>query len=90
MGKIMEEQLALQGEETLKTSQQSQDQIPHDPNAATRFPGGYTPVGEGIDNTPIETAPSSNVGEVEVTAGIDFSNPALESYGSSPAAYFPL
>ncbi len=79
----MEEQLALQGEETIKTSQQSQDQIPHDPNSADKFPGGYTPVGEGVDNTPVETAPTNNVGEVEVTANIDLTNPTLESYGGS-------
>jgi len=79
----MEDQLELQGEETLKMSQQSQDQTQHDPNAAARFPGGYTPVGEGVDNTRVETAPSINVGQLEVTTDIDFSNPSLESYGSS-------
>jgi hypothetical protein len=73
----------FQLEENLKMSQQAQDHSPYDPNAAVLFPDGYTPVGDVSINTPVEDAPSINVGEVEVTASIDFSNSALESYGSS-------
>ena len=79
----------LQLEEQQKTTQQSQDQAPYDPTAAARFPGGYTPVGEGVDNTPVEQVLPINVGEVEVTAGIDLSNPALESLGSTSGDVFP-
>ncbi len=78
----MEDELVLQGEETLKTSQQIQDLVPHDPNAAARFPEGYTPVGGAVDNTPIEYAPVIGVDQVEVTAGIYLETP-VEYYGSS-------
>jgi hypothetical protein len=61
----MEENLQL--EETLKTSQQAQDKIPYDPNASARYPDGYTPVGFGEDNTPVENVSPIRVGEIEVS-----------------------
>ena len=78
----MEEQI-LQLEEQQKNMQQRRDEDPYDPNSPDRFPDGYTPVGEGTDNTGVEQAPSIDVGEVQVSASIDSSNPPLESYGSS-------
>jgi hypothetical protein len=85
----MEDQLGLQGEENLKTSQQAQNRSPYDPSAAARFPDGYTPVDDVSITTPVEDAPLINVGEVEVTASIDFSNPVLESFGSSGDTIIP-
>ena len=61
----------LQLEETQRTNQQAQDLIPYDPNAADRFAEGYTPVGEGRDNTPVEQVNPVRVGEVEATAEIN-------------------
>jgi len=64
----------LQLEESQRNILQTQDKLPHDPNASGKYPGGYTPVGEGVDNTGIEEAPSINVGAVEVT------NPQIEEF----------
>ena len=61
----MEENLQL--EEAQKSNQQTSDTIPYDPNSAARFPTGYTPVGEGEDNTQTETVGSGLVNAVEVT-----------------------
>ena len=61
----------LQLEETQRTNQQAQDLIPYDPNAADRFSEGYTPVGEGRDDTPVEQVDPVRVGEVEATAEIN-------------------
>lgn len=61
----------LQLEETQRTNQQAQDPSIHDPNAASRFTEGYTPVGEGRDNTLVEQANPVVVDEIEATAGIN-------------------
>lgn len=61
------EELQLQLEEAERSNQQTSDRIPYDPNASSRNPGGYTPVGEGEDNTQIETVDSGLVNVVEVT-----------------------
>ena len=64
----------LQLEEQQKNIQQRRDGDPYDPNAASRFPGGYTPVGDGEDNTQVEEVDPANVGAVEVT------NPQVEDF----------
>jgi hypothetical protein len=71
----MEEQLQL--EETQRTNQQSQDQIPYDPNAALKNPDGYTQVPDVLAQTPVEEVDPINVGQVEVT------NPQLENASSN-------
>jgi hypothetical protein len=79
----MEDEILLQGEETLKTSQQAQDRSPYDPNAAARFPDGYTPVGSGEDHTPVEQINPGRVPELEVpTPQLDDIIPQ-DLYGSS-------
>ena len=64
----MEENLFL--EETQKTVLQSQDLVEHDPTAALRNPDGYTPVGEGEDNTPVIEVDPNNIGEVSATTPV--------------------
>ena len=57
----------LQLEELKKSNQQAQNHSQHDPNAADRFPDGYTPVGEVTINTPVERVDLSPIGELQVT-----------------------
>lgn len=73
----------LQLEETQRTNQQSQDIVPHDPNSAAKYPGGYTPVGLGEDNTPVEQVSPGSVPEVEVTSPILNDIIPQDVYGSS-------
>ena len=80
----MEENLFL--EETQKTVLQSQDLVEHDPNAALRNPDGYTPVGEGEDNTPVVEVEPNNIGEVSATTPVStrqVSDLPPETYGGT-------
>ncbi len=65
----MEEQLQL--EEIQRTNQQTGNEIPHDPNASARYPEGYTPVPDVVQETPVEEVEPSSVGEVEETTNVD-------------------
>ena len=73
----------LQLEELQRSNQQTQDGIPHDPNAASRFTEGYTPVGLGEDNTPVEQVNPIRVPEIEVTSPILDDIIPQDVYGSS-------
>ncbi len=77
----MEEQLQL--EETQRTNQQSQDQIPHDPNALSDNPDGYTSVPDVVAQTPVEEVDPINVGQVEVTTPQQEGANSNEVFGGS-------
>jgi hypothetical protein len=64
----MEENLQL--EEIQRTNQQTGNEIPHDPNAATKYPEGYTPIPDVNEQTPVEEVEPSSVGEVEETTNV--------------------
>jgi hypothetical protein len=78
----MEENLFL--EETQKSVLQTKDVDEYDPNASLQNPEGYTPVGEGEDNTPVESVEPNNIGEVSATTPVltsQVSDLPSETYG---------
>jgi hypothetical protein len=80
----MEENLFL--EEVQKLVLQAQDSAEYDPNATLKNPTGYTPVGQGEDNTLVETTGPNDIGNVSATTPIptkqveDF---PLKTYGNN-------
>jgi hypothetical protein len=73
----------FQLEELQKSNQQVQDRSPYDPNATSRFPDGYTPVGSGEDHTPVEQVNVPELDWLEVTAPILDDIIPQDVYGSS-------
>jgi len=77
----MEEQLQL--EETQRTNQQVQDSTPHDPNALSDNPDGYTSVPDVVAQTPVEEVDPINVGQVEVSTPQQEGANSNEVFGGS-------